>query len=249
MAAILFIEPTCCSHLQRQHAALKGMLRPLGRPSRLKHHFSRCPAKQYRHVFRSSYTCQATATEAPAKPAPMPDKHNSSAPSALTVVVVPHGKQHRLGASWQEVISHVADRLAWESPNFKVCIFTDQELSNRDRLTTFEQTMPRADIMLVLDVQNSSILDILAKGMQAVPTSIALNSLPELEAATKLDSISIETPWQKASAAAIPWSSSAKGTKILQSIRDVYQRNTSDDLLFMLLVLIDAYITKVCQPL
>lgn len=247
MAAQLVIEATSCSqHLQRQHASLRDMLRRQCRPSRLKHAFSQCPANRNKSIPRESYTCQAIATEAPAKPAQTPDKHNHNAPSALTLVVVPHGKQHRLGVSWQEVVSHVADRLAWESPNFKVSIFTDQELSNPDHLSTFQQTITKADIMLVLDVQTSSTLDMLANGMQAVPTSIALNSLPELEAATKLDNVIIETPWQKASAAAIPWSNSAKGTKILQSIKDVYQRNTSDDLLFMLLVLIDAYITKVC---
>lgn len=189
-------------------------------------------------------TCQSSVSHSLTQPSQTPIDHSSDGPSALTLVVVPADKQHRLGASWHEVISHVAERLTWESPSFKVAIFTDKQLSESDQLAKFKHAQEQADIMLVLDVQSKSNVNILKAGMHAVPTSIALNSLPELEAATKLNNITIETTWQKA-AAVIPWSSSAKGTKILTSIRDVYQRNTSDDLLFMLLVLIDAYITKV----
>lgn len=221
------------------------MLRPRRSFHTLRHHRSKLQARPFRRAFKKGHKCQAVASDTVTKAAETSRKDDTTAPGALTIVVVPHAKQHRLGAPWQEVMSHVAERLTWESPNFKVKMFTDRELSQPDRITAFEHTAQQADIMLVMDIQRRAALETLTKAMQAVPTSIALNSLPELEAATKLNNITVGTPWQKASAA-IPWSGSAKGTKILQSIREVYQRNTSDDLLFMLLVLIDAYITKVC---
>lgn len=235
----------CIQHMHRQYIPFTRCIRPQLSYSILQKHPALGQSCYSRTSVRRILTCQASATETPTKLIPSPNGHPTNSPRALTLVVVPADKQHRLGASWHEVISHVAERLTWESPSFKVAIFTDKELLDSERLADFQQIQHQADIMLVLDVQSRSSLDTLTKGMRLVPTSLALNSLPELEAATRLNNVTLETTWQK-TAAAIPWSNSAKGTKILTSIRDVYQRNTSDDLLFMLLVLIDAYITKVC---
>ena len=47
--------------------------------------------------------------------------------------------------------------------------------------------------------------------------------------------------WSEASATAAPWGRPAKGRQVLQSVREFYSRQSSDDLLFLFLVLIDAY--------
>jgi len=162
---------------------------------------------------------------------------------SITAVISAH-KHHPLGASWHEVMSHVADRLTWEDPDFQVHIFTDEDLLPTGSHSKFSHAVQSSQIMLILDIQKPAKLDMLLSSMRTVPTAIALGSHPQLEAATSLNNITVTSPWEKA-AAALPWSSSAKGSKVLQSVRQVYKRQTSDDLLFMLLVLIDAYITEV----
>lgn len=164
------------------------------------------------------------------------------------VAVVPADQQHSLGAPWHEVISHVADRLSWEDPGFQLRIFTDEALQSREAQSQYTAATQKAQILLLFDISLASILDTLLDSMRTVPTALALDSHPQLEAATKLNGVTLTKPWEKAAAAALPWSSSAKSSKVLQSVRDVYKRKTSDDLLFMLLVLIDAYITEVGQP-
>ena len=169
-------------------------------------------------------------------------------PKVTIVAVVPADQQHSLGAPWHEVISHVADRLSWEDPGFQLRIFTDEALQSREAQSQYTDATRKAQILLLFDISLASILDTLLDSMRTVPTALALDSDPQLEAATKLNGATLTKPWEKAAAAALPWSSPAKSSKVLQSVRDVYKRKTSDDLLFMLLVLIDAYITEVGQP-
>lgn len=160
------------------------------------------------------------------------------------VAVMPAHQQHSLGAPWHEVMSHVADRLAWEDPGFQLQVFTEESLATDAPRTAYSRAIQQAHVVLVLDIPTSANLDLLLDGMRRVPTAIALGSHPQLEALTRLNTITLTSPWEKAAAATLPWSNSAKAAKVLQSVRDVYKRQTSDDLLFMLLVLIDAYITE-----
>ena len=169
-------------------------------------------------------------------------------PKVTIVAVVPADQTHSLGAPWHEVIAHVADRLAWEDPDFRVQVFTAAALKDKQTQLQYTEATQRAQILLLLDLDKPGNLDALLDSMHAVPTAIALDSDPQLEQATKLNNVVLTKPWEKAAAATLPWSSSAKSAKVLQSVRDVYKRKTSDDLLFMLLVLIDAYITEVSKP-
>lgn len=200
-----------------------------------------------RHTRPAKVNCTAARTTDVAtdtEPTPRVSEATSHKPKVAIVAVVPADQQPSLGAPWLEVISHVADRLAWEDPDFQVQVFTDEALHNMQTQSQCTAAAQKAQILLLFDISSASILDVLLDSMSAVPTAIALDSHPRLEAATKLNNVTLTKPWEKA-AATLPWSSSAKSSKVLQSVRDVYKRKTSDDLLFMLLVLIDAYITEV----
>ena len=188
------------------------------------------------------------ATAVDTEPTSWVSNDTNQKPKVTIVAVVPADQQHTLGAPWHEVMSHVADRLAWEDPDFKVQIFTDAALQNRQAQLQYTEATQMAQIILLFDISLPASLDVLLDSMHTVPTAIALDSHPQLEAATKLNGVNLTKSWEKAAAATLPWSSSAKSTKVLHSVRDVYKRKTSDDLLFMLLVLIDAYITEVGQP-
>ena len=52
-------------------------------------------------------------------------------------------------------------------------------------------------------------------------------------------------PWQDLQAA-LPWTGVAQAQELRSSIQELWERHSSDDLVSMLLVLIDAYVTKVC---
>ena len=183
------------------------------------------------------------------EPAKRVSEATSHKPKVTIVAVVPADQQHSLGAPWLEVIAHVAERLSWEDPNFQVQVFTDEAVQNSQTQSQYAAAAQKAQILLLFDINSDPILKVLLDSMSTVPTAIALDSHPQLEAATKLNNVTLTKPWEKA-AASLPWGSSAKSSKVLQSVRDVYKRKTSDDLLFMLLVLIDAYITEVMrQPL
>ena len=205
------------------------------------------PASAHRLVksVNQGIISKATATET--ADAPSTVTLDGGKPKASILAVVPGQQQHALGVSWHEVMSHVADRLTWEDPDFKVRIFTDEALGDEGAQSDFVRAAKTADILLVLDIQKDTTSRVLLDSMHIVPTAIALGSLPELEAAVTLNNVAVTRPWEKAAAATLPWSSSAKGSKLLKSIRNVYKRHTSDDLLFLLLVLIDAYLVEVCM--
>ena len=214
----------CCVHLRPIHSTSQCLARALSGDIR-------------------SVTTYATAIDT--QPTSLVPSNNAQNSKVTIVAVVPAEKQHSLGVSWHEVIMHVADRLAWEDPDFKVRVFTEAALMDRQTQAQYTAATRDSQILLLLNISKSDSLKVLLESMQTVPTAIALESHPQLEAATKLNQVNLTTPWQKAAAATLPWSSSAKSAKVLQSVREVYERKTSDDLLFMLLVLIDAYITEV----
>ena len=205
---------------------------------------SRCRQKIATCALRSAVCATAIDTD----PVSLASDDTGHKPKVTIVAVVPADQTHSLGAPWHEVIAHVADRLAWEDPDFRVQVFTAATLKDSQTQLQFSEATQKAQILLLFDVVKPVNLDVLLDSMHAVPTAIALDSDPQLEAATKLNKVVLTKPWEKAAAATLPWSSSAKSAKVLQSVRDVYKRKTSDDLLFMLLVLIDAYITEVSKP-
>lgn len=222
---------------------------PNGRPGKALSGIGRRPVSMQEAGDRKRKACRALSasrkTRAVAtETASMVATDSNRTPKVSITAVIPAHTRHPLGASWHEVMSHVADRLTWEDPDFQVKIFEEEALVADDSHSNFINAVQSAQIMLLLDIQKPAKLDLLLGSMRTVPTAIALGSHPQLEAATSLNNISLTTPWEKA-AAALPWSSSAEGAKVLQSVRQVYKRQTSDDLLFMLLVLIDAYITEV----
>jgi hypothetical protein len=51
-------------------------------------------------------------------------------------------------------------------------------------------------------------------------------------------------PWQQLQAA-LPWTAAAKAKQLKASIRELWDRHSSDDLVSMFLVLIDAYVARV----
>lgn len=53
--------------------------------------------------------------------------------------------------------------------------------------------------------------------------------------------------WQQLQAA-LPWTGAARAKELLASVQELWGRHSSDDLVSMLLVLIDAYVTKVKSP-
>ncbi len=202
--------------------------------------FQKARKRKACRALSASMKTRAVATET----ASLVATDSNRTPKVSITAVIPAHKHHPLGASWHEVMAHVADRLTWEDPDFQVQIFTEEALFADDSHLRFSNAVQSAQIMLILDIQQPAKLELLLGSMRTVPTAIALGSHPQLEAATSLNNITLTTPWEKA-AAALPWSSSAKSSKVLESVRQVYKRQTSDDLLFMLLVLIDAYITEV----
>lgn len=50
-------------------------------------------------------------------------------------------------------------------------------------------------------------------------------------------------PWQRLQAA-VPWTAAAKAASLRESVVTLWQRHSSDDLLYLFLVLIDAFVTK-----
>ena len=53
--------------------------------------------------------------------------------------------------------------------------------------------------------------------------------------------------WQQLQAA-LPWTGAAQAKQLQASIQELWERHSSDDLVSMFLVLIDAYVTKVSPP-
>lgn len=131
-----------------------------------------------------------------------------------------------------------AARIGWIDNKFEMLVLTEETLISHGNEF-------KADIAMIIGVTNPEA----AKEMQTnflknIPTFVSFSSAPELE--TRLGGLKVSPvqPFEKA-LGLLPGSKRKEALKVLEIINEAWERKSSDDLRFALLVLIDSYVTPV----
>lgn len=102
-----------------------------------------------------------------------------------------------------------------------------------------------ARVFTAIGVTDPEISSFLLEATQQLPTALFFNCAPELTAAHRADGYAPESagPLAKLAAGAFGWSREARAARVLGTLRDLWGRHTSDDLLYTWLVVINEYVT------
>ncbi|KAF8063768.1 hypothetical protein HT031_003625 [Scenedesmus sp. PABB004] len=163
------------------------------------------------------------------------------------------------GAPWGEVAAHMARRLAWSDARFALTVVDAAALAAdpaaRDALAAglAEPTgggagaARRLPLFVAVGVTDPGVAEFLASATAALPTALFWESAPALNDATRVDGFAPATagPLARALAARVGFSAEARAAGVLGTLRTLWDRHTSDDLLFTWLVLINQYFTPV----
>jgi len=192
--------------------------------------------------------------------------------SATVVCIVPAAgrpghKSHFLTkpfkeqVEWPDVLQHMAERLTWSSPNFKLKIFTEDVLSSPTAPSNLSAALSNANILLTLNVHDRQALT----NLKAIVTNTQMGSrtnesapfLPTIlsfglggrsspvESLQRMGGTPVGSFVRKVSARVAPWSRVSRALKTKRVLDILWQRRSSDDLLYFMEVLIDSYVADI----
>ncbi|BDA47648.1 probable violaxanthin de-epoxidase, chloroplastic [Coccomyxa sp. Obi] len=204
----------------------------------------------------SQQTCRAASSSTPLAAEPIQQDQASTngagdaAPTARLVAVVADGALSRLGrdieVTSEAVLHHMATRLSFVDPGYQLEVYTDADLLDLDRQAAFMQSAAAARIVYAEGIQNGEAAKTLAEATGRAPTFVAFDCVPQLHALNRLGGLPSTDPgpWQQLQAG-LPWTPAARAQELAKSIQTLWERHSSDDLVSLFLVLIDAFIVKV----
>ncbi|KAL4855815.1 hypothetical protein ACK3TF_003588 [Chlorella vulgaris] len=175
----------------------------------------------------------------------------ASSPGAAAVftVVAPLQLQSPFGVSWREVLEHTATRLSWTDPAFRLSLHDAQLLAGDDEGASSSRSALLADVRrsqaaVAIGVADATAAAALAPLLAEASTAVALGSAQQLQAATRLGG---RTPGGSLGflQRLLGGKQAAVDEQVLHTIAELYERASSDDFLFVFLVLANSYIKEV----
>ncbi|KAL4427643.1 hypothetical protein ABPG75_001732 [Micractinium tetrahymenae] len=169
-------------------------------------------------------------------------------------VVAPLQQASPFGVSWGEVLQHIGQRLAWTEPTFRLTVFDSGRLAGSDAgtLAAVQAALANSQAAVAVGVQDPAAAAALAPLLPAAPTAVALGSAAPLAGATRLGGRvpaghdgSGSNPLAAVLAKVFPDKQAKLDAQVLHIVEDLYRRTTSDDFLFIFLVLANSYIKEV----
>lgn len=180
------------------------------------------------------------------------DGGNENGDRVNLVVVAPLKARSTLNeANWDEVLSQMALRLSWADPTYHLSFIDVSEVPN----TLSDISKP--DIVFVIGARDLRFTRSIASLMDCCLNAVALDSSEELSSHSKVSGLGIESalvslfssmpsPIANIIEKLIPIGSKARQAgKVMDLLRDLYSRKTSDDLLYSFLVMINAGVRPV----
>lgn len=160
------------------------------------------------------------------------------------VSVIPGGESAigPLGVSWVEVMEHMKQRVSFVDEKLVVDVVTDDELRRHGPGRLGADT---ADIVYLMNLHDEDLAQSLVPALAGVPNVISLNSSSTLQAQTHIKSARpygrFSGLWRR-----LPVSTERKRLLTLfDTVLTFWERGHSDDLLFMMLVVINAAVTQI----
>ncbi|KAK9905608.1 hypothetical protein WJX75_002931 [Coccomyxa subellipsoidea] len=140
----------------------------------------------------------------------------------------------------------MARRLTFVDQGYQLEVYTDSKLLDPETQAVFRERAATADIVYVEGVHSAEALGILAQATEKAPTFVAFDCAPALHALGRLGGLASVNPgpWQQLQAR-LSWTAAARAQELTRSIQTLWDRHSSDDLVSLLLVLVDAFVVKV----
>ncbi|GAB4821553.1 hypothetical protein N2152v2_008599 [Parachlorella kessleri] len=168
----------------------------------------------------------------------------------MLTVVAELGQDSPYGVTWGEVLTHTAQRLQWNDPGFRLVLHDAGEIKGTGgAMERLARDLVGSQVTVLIGVQDPTVGAALSDLLSNEPTVLALGSSPELRGLTRLGGRQLATAPSGMAAllgGLLPGNAAAKAdAQVLATVQELFERNTSDDLLFVFLVLINQYVREV----
>ncbi|KAI5054889.1 hypothetical protein GOP47_0030034 [Adiantum capillus-veneris] len=164
---------------------------------------------------------------------------------ARLVAIVGDNAPSSLGqATWEEVMQHTAQRLKWANPGFDLVVVNEKVLSYEEGNITDKADLHQADIWVVIGVNDIRAVNWISRKSISIRNMLCFDSSPDLRYKLKGQVVSPKAPLTRF-LATLPGSETKEMLQVLSLVEQAWSRRNSDDIRFMLLILIDKYITPV----
>ncbi|XVF58678.1 hypothetical protein PTKIN_Ptkin07bG0084900 [Pterospermum kingtungense] len=170
-------------------------------------------------------------------------------PPVRIVAVVGEGSISPLKcATWEEVMLHTAKRLKWVDEGYEMVVFPDNlHQSNVQTAVNLQKELLCADILVVVAVTKQDSLNWIQTNTKTIPNIICFESNSDL--LNKLGGLYVGSEIKGSFFDSIVGISQLKKTyetmEVVRTVSEAWDRHSSDDIRFCLLVIINAYIRPV----
>jgi hypothetical protein len=180
-----------------------------------------------------------------------------SSSAAKVVAVVPSGKVAPFQDSWsgrvpdwEEVLSRVATRLPFVNPGFQMHVCSTSDMQ------AVRDAAHGADFLLAAHVEDEAVAEELVALSRDVPSRLCFECAPRLMEVNRLGTFEPNNPAASSAGGIVtrlsvllgwgPWAAARAADKSLfETVKIFWDRFTSEDLIFMTLSVIDAYVAPV----
>lgn len=146
--------------------------------------------------------------------------------------------------TWEDVMQHTARRLKWVNDGFELIVVNEKVLSHEQPTPPNRADMQAADIWVIVSVNNRVAVDWILKHSTDVSNMVCFESSSVLKTRLKGRVLISEDPITRLRAA-LPGSDMKEMLQVASLVEEAWMRKNSDDIRFVLLILIDKYVTPV----
>ncbi|KAH7297711.1 hypothetical protein KP509_25G007800 [Ceratopteris richardii] len=199
---------------------------------------SRALRKDQRASQIRGFACSST-------PCSVDEPSSASEAVARLVAFVEDEASSFLGqATWEEVMEHTAERLKWVNPDFDMFVVNEKFLLHGPTADVETKRIDQADIWIIIGVRNVEAVGWICNKSGNIQNVICFDASPELR--NKLNGIYVPDRNVLTGLLTSFSGGDLKETLLTMSlVEEAWSRRNSDDIRFMLLVLIDRYVTPV----
>lgn len=138
-----------------------------------------------------------------------------------------------------------ARRLKWVDDGFELIVVNEKMLlQHKDFTLPNRADIPAADIWVIVNVNDARAVDWILKHSTSVPNMVCFESASVLKTRLKGKVVSPEAPLTKL-LTVLPGNDMKEMMQVVSLVEEAWMRKNSDDIRFILLILIDKYVTPV----